>query len=31
MLASSAGHVKVIHLLLDWGAQVNYQDEVSAF
>ena len=30
MYASAAGHVECVKLLLDWGAQANNQDKVSA-
>ena len=30
MMASIGGHVRCVQLLLDKGAQVNHQDEVSA-
>ena len=28
--ATLAGHVECIKVLLDWGAQTNHQDKVSA-
>ena len=28
--ATLAGHVECIEVLLDWGAQTNHQDKVSA-
>lgn len=30
MVASRVGHLTCVQLLLDWGAQVNHQDQVSA-
>ena len=30
MEALAGGHVECVQLLLDWGAQANLQDKVSA-